>query len=1567
MEKMAQLDDSERWLGKAAVIGLACRFPGAPDHRRYWDNLVAGIESIERFDAADAARNRFAPRTRTSDDAFVGAEAPIPAVDEFDHELFGYTLGEARRLDPQLRVSLQCAHEALEDAACGGLAADEGKVGVFFAASMSTYLLEYLLTENVDGLGALLGSDKDHVATTIAYRLGLTGPAVGIGSGCSGAAAALHYACLSLSTYECDVAIVGGASIIFPQRQGHLYREGGVYSKDGRCRPFCAEASGTVGGSGVGVVVLKRLEDAVRANHDMYCVVAGSACGNDGRRKVGYAAPSVDGQVETIRAALAAAQAEPRQFAYIEAHGTGTALGDPIEIEALGRAFGAPADGRSYCALGSVKANIGHLDSASGIASLIKAAYCIHERKRPPQISFERGHPLVPWATSPFHVDPAGGPLFERDDVRYVGVNSLGMGGTNVFVVLEPAPEAGRATAGAVARAEPILLSAHRPEALADTFRSLRAFVLAQRPNLTDLAYTLGAGRSHQAYRAAFLCSDIDELATQLAHVIEAGGAGSGRDHGDAHIVAWLAGQSIDWREHFPATARRVHLPAYPYRPTKCRLDAGHALAWRHALATLPEPNPHGARGDEQHELEQYCVGLARDFLRERGIAFSNAATYERPQLIAELHLAPAYARFGEYIVDALSARGVLYAEGSQLSLARLFDWPETPAVEARLLERRPHLAPLVHLHATLARERARIVCGGRSVLEVLAGDGYGSIAAAIASDVEKSRVVEAQFDRIDAFLRAFAVRLGRPLRVLEIGCGHLALTDRLLSATASGHLDEYWITDAEARYVARAQMLFGDAAVREGRAVRFTTFDIDRPAAEQGLPVGHYDAIVGFNVLHVAREMRVALSHCAALLGSGGIVCQIDTVDDRLSTQLLWGMLPEWWRYGDARAHGPLLTGDGYRRMLESACDASVLEADREADPESVLWFAAPRPRAADETFVPAWRRLTGVRRRGWRDGEIVLLFADDTDARERIDTLAAAHRATVIGVARADAARTRADDIVLTPGDTRAIHALIHDTLRAHGRIDKVVFSWRTPSLRDAPDDAVAVSLRTLHAVATVLDEALAGAELEWLLVSRGLYRVAGNESLRPEGSLAFDLLRMIELEYPQFRLRHIELPIDAALPAASFELACTCESDNGETIAVRGRHLWHPTYEPIALQGAAADQVDLNGAVIVLVGGLGGLGLTIAEELTRRFRLHLVVIHRATWLTSDAPDGGPDVDRQRIRARLANLAAQAASLQLEQADVNDAAALSAAVDRIERRHARVDGLLYLAGEIDRDGVLRNRSSDALARSVRTKTQGVVNATSAFAALRPRFQVNFSSIGSVLHKTKFGEAGYVIGNGFLNAHARATDGDACKVVCVNWTDWSTQGMWTDAQAAFQARYRLRSRQAGAADDSLVREHWLESISAERGVELLLSVLNGDQTEVVVCAQDLPGLLARQHRATHEDYARYLDALELRVAAPPVPPTDAPAFTPEGTAAVLARIWDELLGTPVCGPDDNFYAQGGDSLLALRLAARVKELCGVDLALSTLLGAQTFDALVASVEAKRSAAPDRREVSFDL
>ncbi len=503
---------------EVAVIGLAGRFPQAPDAEALWRNLQGGVDGLSRFDA-DELRAAGVPERLLSDSRYVRVGGVLDQAEWFDAAFFGLSAREAELTDPQQRVFLECAWEALEDAGYDpqGLRAP---AGVYAGVSRSTYLQHLLshpeLVETVGGFQVALGNDKDFLAPRVSYKLGLRGPSVVVQTACSTSLVAVHLACQALLAGECGVALAGGVSILFPQVSGYVSTEGGIFAPDGVCRPFDARARGTLAGRGAGVVVLKRLEDALRDHDRVRAVIKGSAVNNDGNLKVGFTAPGLEGQVAVVRAALGAAEVEPESIGYVEAHGTGTELGDPLEVAALNRAFGL-AGGVRTCALGAIKGSIGHLDAAAGVAGLIKTVLMLEHAQLPPNPHFERANPQIDFDAGPFYVNAELRAWPARTGApRRAGVSSFGMGGTNAHVVLQEA-----APQEPLSRGRPwhvLLLSARTPFALEQVTDRLAAH-LAAHPELplADAAFTSQAGRTTFARRRALLCRRVDDARQALA------------------------------------------------------------------------------------------------------------------------------------------------------------------------------------------------------------------------------------------------------------------------------------------------------------------------------------------------------------------------------------------------------------------------------------------------------------------------------------------------------------------------------------------------------------------------------------------------------------------------------------------------------------------------------------------------------------------------------------------------------------------------------------------------------------------------------------------------------------------------------------------------------------------------------------------------------------------------------------------------------------------------------------------------------------------------------------------
>src|ERR1043165_642767 len=422
-------------------------------------------------------------------------------------------------MDPQHRIFLECAWEALENAGYNSESYD-ARIGVYAGHGLTSYLLSNLYSNRqsiwaLSGGQSLLGNEKDYLSTRVSYKLSLSGPSISVQTACSTSLVAVHLACQSLLNGECSMALAGGVTISVPQKAGYKYEEGGIMSPDGHCRTFDASAKGTAPGSGVGIVILKRLEDALADGDTIHAVIKGSAINNDGSRKAGYTAPSVEGQAAVISEALHMAGVEASSIGYIEAHGTATVLGDPIEMAALTQAFRTGTEAKEFCAIGSVKSNIGHADTAAGVAGLIKTVLALKHKQIPPSLHFERPNPNFDLAARPFYLNSTLRDWPASDTPRRAGVSSFGIGGTNAHVVLEEAPP--QDDAGESRPASLLLLSAKSSTALEAATANLRQY-LRDNPglNLADVAYTLQAGRRRFDHRRAVVCRDLQDAVAAL-------------------------------------------------------------------------------------------------------------------------------------------------------------------------------------------------------------------------------------------------------------------------------------------------------------------------------------------------------------------------------------------------------------------------------------------------------------------------------------------------------------------------------------------------------------------------------------------------------------------------------------------------------------------------------------------------------------------------------------------------------------------------------------------------------------------------------------------------------------------------------------------------------------------------------------------------------------------------------------------------------------------------------------------------------------------------------------------
>lgn len=601
-----------------AIIGIAGKFPGASDLSSFWENLSQGKESIARFSTEELEKGGVS-RDKIDSPYYVRARGILENVDLFDAEYFGMPPLEAQLTDPQHRLFLECALEALEEA---GLCPEHfsGTIGVYGGSTRSSYFLNNIypnqnLMESMGNYQVRIGNEQDYLTTKASYKLNLTGPSLNIQTACSTGLTAICVACNHLLSYQCDAALAGAVSISVPQESGYPFQEGMIFAPDGHCRAFDAKAQGTVPSNGVGFVVLKRLEDALADRDHIHAIIKGYGMNNDGANKISFSAPSMTGQQEAIESALHMAEVDPESIQYVEAHGTATFLGDPIEMSALKAAFNMRETKAPYCAIGSVKTNIGHCMEAAGIAGLLKATLSLVHKKIPPSLHFSELNPHIEADQTPFYVntkltDWSGA---ER---RRCGVSSFGVGGTNAHVILEEAPE----SAPRKESSGPFLipLSAKNATAFRQLERDLSHF-LKNHPNvlLKDVAFTLQLGRSAKEFRRALICRNRMEAISLLSG--ESNQEFSLQDSQDTALLEaaslWASGGAIDWKKlqdiiDPSRSAYKVALPKYPFQKKRHWIDPPTYIPSIDLAASKATPS--GSLEVRLTEIWEECLGVSQ-------------------------------------------------------------------------------------------------------------------------------------------------------------------------------------------------------------------------------------------------------------------------------------------------------------------------------------------------------------------------------------------------------------------------------------------------------------------------------------------------------------------------------------------------------------------------------------------------------------------------------------------------------------------------------------------------------------------------------------------------------------------------------------------------------------------------------------------------------------------------------------------------------------------------------------------------------------------------------------------
>jgi acyl transferase domain-containing protein/NAD(P)-dependent dehydrogenase (short-subunit alcohol dehydrogenase family) len=1363
-----------------AVTGMAVRFPGARNVRRYWANLRDGVESIRDLDAQELL-SRGVPGELLDDPAYVRRGAVLDGMDRFDAGFFGFSPRDAAILDPQHRHFLETAWEALEDAGHvpGRI---ESSVGVFAGSGTNAYFWTNLLTnpELVREVGYFLlrhtGNDKDFLSTRVSYQFDLKGPSVNVQTACSTSLVAVHMAAQSLLSGECDMALAGGVTIEQPHGHGYLFREREILSPDGRCRPFDASAGGTVFGSGVGVVVLRRLEDAVREGDQIHALLLGSAVNNDGSLKVGYLAPSVDGQARAIAEALGVADVDPATFGFIAAHGTGTAVGDPIEVEALTRAFRSGTDRRGYCALGSVKANIGHADTAAGVASLVQAVCALRAREIPPLVHFREPNPGLSLEDSPFRIPGALEP-WDADGPRRAGVNSLGVGGTNAFAILEEAPELAPGPSGG-RKTKVFPVSARSPRALEAACGDLADHLDGDlSPDLSDAAYTLAVGRRAFRHRRVVVGGSREEVVEGLLTRDPSRVVTSEVLEPTPGVTFLFAGGG----SQYPGMGRglRGSEPAYREVVEDClgMLDPELSGQVRAFLDDALGPDGDG-------DAERPRVALPALFITQLAHAQHWISQGIRPSALLGHSM-------GEYTAACLS--GVL-SRADALTMVvnrgRLFEeLPPGGMVSVEL--------PEDTLRARLPR--------GLSVAAVNAPDLVAAsgplplveeLEARLRSEGVEHRRIRISVAAHSAMLDPILAPFKEVLRRVELHPPRIPFPSNLSGrwiTPEEATSPEYWVRQL------RETVRFADgirAVTRKGSGILLEVGPGRTLATLAKLslaPDAAFETVTSMR--HPGEEGDDAHRHLAAL---GRVWC--------LGAEVNW----DPFHSGEARRRVSLPTYpfEGERHFFEPG-RAFALAPDAggaaESSPGSALdgFFHVPtwEPAPLEEEVDPEGDA-------GVEEGPILLVTTDPAGARSRLPGLPDGSILVALGTGaeagvEAEAgleagAASGADEAFLADGADLAGWGHLLRRLDDEGRRPRAVvyLPLAEPALGPGPGPEH-LAFDTLRTLVRALGEDEAGTALRLLVLTSGMCRVMPGDPVDPWKSLALGPVRVAPREFPWIRARAVDVgPLDGAGgPGLARILLSEIEAPEARPlVAWRGEGRFAPAHAPLpkpASGGAAGGATGDPGADPVegawlLTGGLGGIGLALAGELARRGVKELVLLSRSglpsrdEWPHWEAVQGISDPMVRRIAAVRA-LEDVASRVQVIAADVGDAEGVEAELAERLPGVRSLAGVIHAAGVLD-DGPILAKGLEDAHRVLAPKVRGTHALSRALSGWSVGRTFLFSSRSATAGLP--GQVDYTAANAFLDAWALARAGEkdgGAGVTSIAWDLWSETGMAFD------------------------------------------------------------------------------------------------------------------------------------------------------------------------------------------
>lgn len=1508
-----------------AIIGMTGRFPGAPTIDEYWHNLREGVESVSFFTDEELIAAGVS-QTELRHPNYVKATANLRDVDLFDANFFGFSPRDAELTDPQQRLFIECAWEALESAGYNPEIYD-GAIGVYAGSGINTYLLNNILT-NPDLAGSLnpyqfvIHNDKDFLSTRVSYKLNLKGPSIVVQTACSTSLVAVHLACQSLLSYQCDMALAGGVTIRVPQIKGYVYQESGVASPDGHCRAFDEQAQGTIGGNGVGIVVLKRLEDAIADGDNICALIKGSAINNDGAQKVGFTAPSIDGQAEVIETAQTMAGIDPESLSYIETHGTGTAMGDPIEVAALTQAFRTRTQKTGFCAIGSVKTNIGHLDTAAGVAGLIKTVLSLQHGLLPPSLHFNSPNPAIDFAASPFYVNSAASEWKANGAPRRAAVSSFGMGGTNAHVILEAAPAA---QTSEHARPSQLLAISARTETALEAATANLTHHLEQQPdiNLADVAYTLHLGRKAFNHRRILVCRDAREAADMLA-----------AQRGRQSFTSVCAEKSPEVVFMFPGQgAQYVNMGRELYETE---------AVFRHevdACAELLKPElnfdlrdvlyPVSAELEEAtRKIKQTLVTQATLFVIEYATAKLWMSWGVRPKAMVGHSL-------GEYVAACLAE---VFTLEEALRLV---------ALRGRLMQQMPSGLMLAVPRAV--DEVRPLLCEGLSLAAINAPTHCVVSGDAQAVERFERQMLERGINcRRLQTSHAFHSEMMQPVMPTLIAAARV-IRLRPPRIPYLSNLTGTWIKAEEATnpdYWAqhlRQTVRFSENMQELLQQQNLVLLEVGPGQTLSTLARQHFATADEGLALTSLRHPQQEVSDIAALL-------------ETLGKLWLAGVTVDWQSFYDEQQRRrvvlPTYPFERQRYWIapaENAGATPVRSSTLQRNPNVEEWF-----------YLPVWKQAMPHAIPDTVEPQRWLVFLDSCDVGQQLARRLRQQGLEVLTVQSGAGFRQHDEQAYEIDPRQRGDYETLFRELGARDKFPHgIAHCWAITG--NAGQELGArefaemqdAGFNSLLYLTQSLETLKLNAPLRLCALSNDMQMVTGEESLRPEKATLLGLCKVIPQEYPHINCRSIDVSLRLVAEAQRDRfygyLAGELLAQTSETVvAYRGVQRWTQSFDAARLDNKTGGVGLRQEGVYLITGGLGSIGLLLAEYLAQTVRAKLVLVGRSAlparedWEQWLATTPANESVSQKLRAFKA-LEAFGAEVMFAQADVADKEQMQSVMRAARERFGEFDGVIHAAGLVGETWLRSIRETDQqlIEAHFRPKAHGLIVLGELLKGKKLDFCLLISSLSSILGGLEY--AAYAAANSFMDALAhRRQLTDGVSWMSVNWDGWQAQ---PDAEAESAAPSRL-------------------GILGREGVRAFAALLPfaAFAPQLVISTGDLNARfnqLSKRERASaikkaagHEETAAYpRTGMQHQY--------EAPSSELEHS---IAHVWKDALGLQQVGIHDSFFELGGDSLLATQILPRLRESLEVDLSLRNFFEVPTVAGLAGLITRLRQEQKDAQE-----